>query len=435
MDYPKDYAVGTCEINIGTAFIIMPINSSFDLPFGLITEVCNSLGIKLRRADEISCQNFIISNILESIAKSEIIIADVSGSNPNVFYELGIAHTLRSRHSVIILTQDKEIPKTTPFDIRHWPILQYDCNNKPLFLALLKDKIKECRKTIDTTDFITRLLKGYTFDSENIKDFIKVAQIMGSAKLDFITQILTETVSIQVFNRDNLLSLNHFLTNLGDYNDSKFVDITWLLKYLVFTSNFILEHYIDTIKSLFLTTWKRDYLEQGDMSYWEFIANLCIKIIEKKHSDKGDAIKWLTNYLTNARMGRIDRVRTKIEDFMLSNKDKDIDKAVVNLLKGDSRTAKESAVDICGQKPIFEAVDSLLNIIKMNESDPYVVRSSINALVRMNVTTAAPEILTWMKNNQDKWGGQAVSSSLMSVAEVGLKTLDEAAYAELLTLK
>lgn len=42
----------------------------------------------------------------------------------------------------------------------------------------------------------------------------------------------------------------------------------------------------------------------------------------------------------------------------------------------------------------------------------------------MKVTTAAPLIVRWMKNNRDKWGTKAVSASLMTVAEIALTKLD-----------
>ena len=92
-------------------------------------------------------------------------------------------------------------------------------------------------------------------------------------------------------------------------------------------------------------------------------------------------------------------------------------------------------IDICGQKPILGAIDNLLKIIVKNEPDPHIIRSSINALTRMNVTTAGPIILDWMKNNQDKWGTQAVSSSLKSVAEKALSVLDRDSYNQLIIIK
>jgi hypothetical protein len=435
MKYPRDYAVPNWDINTGTAFVIMPINPDFDMALGLIVEVCESLDIKAQRGDDITKQDYIMANILEGIAKSEIIIVDITGSNPNVFYELGIAHTLRAKHSVIIITQEEDIPKATPFDIRHWSILQYKNNNKSKFKAELRERISECRKLIDSDEFITRLLKSYTFENGLIRQFIEVAKQISVTNMELSCSILSGSASTQLCNRDKILELDIYLTTLGDYRDGEFQKIVWLLKYLIYTSDFVLSQYIDTIKTKFMKEWRRDSIQIGNIGYWELVANICCKIIEKKHKDKSDAIEWLTKYLGNARMGRIDKVRTKIEDFMLTVQDEDVDKAVVNMLIGKSRTAKESAVDICGQKPIFESVNNILQIIQNNESDPHIMRSSINALARMNVSIAAPAILKWMQTNRDKWGEQAVSSSLMSVAEKALQVLDENSYKELITLK
>ena len=77
MDYPRDYTLSNWDVNIDTAFVIMPIKEEFNMSLGLIYEVCNSLGIQAQRADDIEGQNIIMSNILDGIAKSEIIIVDI----------------------------------------------------------------------------------------------------------------------------------------------------------------------------------------------------------------------------------------------------------------------------------------------------------------------------------------------------------------------
>lgn len=435
MDYPRDYATPSWDINIGTAFVIMPINTDFDLPLGLITDVCESLDITAKRADDITKQNFIISNILEGIAKSEIIIVDITGSNANVFYELGIAHTLRPRHSVIIITQDKEISKTTPFDIRHWSILPYSTTNTSMFKSSLKERIKSCRQFVNSEEFICKLLRGYTFDSDIIDGFISTSKQINTSNLELTCNILSGNISVQICDRNKIIELNKYLATLGDYSDGIYLKITRLLKFLTFTSDFVLSQYIDTIKSMFLSNWKRDGIYMDDADHWELIADICCKIIEKKHSDKTDAINWLIQYLHNARMGRIDKVRTKIEHFLLTTKDDEIDNAIVEVLIKPNRTAKESAVDICGQKPIHQSIDNIIKIIKDNNSDPHLIRSSINALARMNVSTAAEDIFNWMRSNRDKWGEKAVSASLMSVAETALKSLNQDVYKELTLLK
>jgi hypothetical protein len=66
------------------------------------------------KADEIFAPaNYITKNIWQLINRSSLLIADVTITNPNVFYELGIAHTIG--RDVIIIPQNKD---DIPFDIQ-----------------------------------------------------------------------------------------------------------------------------------------------------------------------------------------------------------------------------------------------------------------------------------------------------------------------------
>lgn len=435
MDYPRDYIIPNQEIELGTAFVVMPIRPEFDLPLGIITDVCNTLGIKARRADDIARQDFIMSNILDGIAKSEIVIVDITGNNPNVFYELGIAHSLRTRQAIIIITQDEDVSKS-PFDIRHWSILQYDTKNLPLFRVNLNKKIRDCRNFVDYDEYIFGLLKSYAFDGNQIHEFINSSKLINEKKIQLICNILVENTNPTLCDSNELHEIYTYLTTLGDIQNGIFKKISWILKTLVYTTEFVLSKHLDTIKNMFLNRWqKENMIIMNDTDYWELVANICSKIIEKKYKGKEDAIQWMTSYLQNQRMGRIDRVRGKIEDFLMTVKDNDVDKAVLDLIKNGNITARESAIDISGQKPIIESADILLQIISKNESNPYIIRSSINALARMKITSAGPFILEWMENNRDKWGQQAVSASLRKVAEEALNEIDKKSYLQLVNLK
>lgn len=434
MDYPRDYIIQNQDINKGMVFVVMPIRDEFCPVINAINKVCKSLKMTAQRADDISRQDIIMSNIFDGIAKSEIVVVDITGNNPNVFYELGIAHSLRARQSIIIITQDEDVSRS-PFDIRHWSILKYNINEIEAFKTNLKKKIKYNRETINYDETLFHILKSHAFEKNVIYNFVVVAKTINTSNMEILCSIFVDNVDISLCNRDKILELNTYLTTIADYKDGLFAKIAWLLKYLMFTSDFVLKQYIDIINVMFLKNWKRDSIDLRDTDYWEFVAMICCRIIEKKYNNRQEAINWLVSYLKNTRMGRIDRVRAMIEDFLLTTRDEKIDEALTGLLAGTNRTAKESAIDICGQKPVLCAIDNLLKIIINNESDPHIIRSSINALTRMNVTTAGPIILDWMKKNQDKWGTQAVSSSLKSVAEKALLILDKDSYNQLISLK
>lgn len=85
-----------------------------------IKALIRELDLTVSRADDFFSATSIISDIWNSIYASKIVIADCTGRNPNVFYEIGIAHTLGK--PVILLAQSED---DIPFDIQHIRALIY----------------------------------------------------------------------------------------------------------------------------------------------------------------------------------------------------------------------------------------------------------------------------------------------------------------------
>lgn len=105
-------------------FVLMPFDQNFSDIYTLgIKDACENAGAYCERVDEQIFQERILDRIFNQIAKADIVIADMTGKNPNVFYEVGYAHAIGK--TTILLTQNSE---DIPFDLKHFPHIIY--NNK-----------------------------------------------------------------------------------------------------------------------------------------------------------------------------------------------------------------------------------------------------------------------------------------------------------------
>jgi hypothetical protein len=77
--------------------------------------------LRSERGDDVFGSNVIMDDITKSIRRARLIIADLTGRNPNVFYEVGIAHALNKQ--VLLMTQSID---DVPFDLRHRRALVYE---------------------------------------------------------------------------------------------------------------------------------------------------------------------------------------------------------------------------------------------------------------------------------------------------------------------
>jgi hypothetical protein len=87
----------------------------------ILSPVIRRVGLQPRIAREISGPGPIIDDIFRYIAEARIIIADITGRNPNVFYEIGLAHVIGKR--VVLIAQNRQ--EDLPFDLQHLRCLDY----------------------------------------------------------------------------------------------------------------------------------------------------------------------------------------------------------------------------------------------------------------------------------------------------------------------
>lgn len=159
------------------AFIAMPFNPEFDSVFAVIKEACGEAEIDYSRLDSSVQPGAIIDQIRDGIKNADIVIAEITSGNPNVYYEIGLAHCIQ-KPTVLVARADSI--HAIPFDIRHNRVLIY---NTEKFSALKVD----LRKALIE---ITRLVEDGTA-TLSIDDYLNLGRSgpQQNSKTDLTTYV------------------------------------------------------------------------------------------------------------------------------------------------------------------------------------------------------------------------------------------------------
>jgi nucleoside 2-deoxyribosyltransferase len=102
-------------------FVLMPFDSEFRDVYEIgIKEAAQVAGAYAERLDEQMFNEGMLERVFNQISKADVIVADMTGRNPNVFYEVGYAHALGQ--ITLLLTRDAA---DIPFDLKHRPHIVY----------------------------------------------------------------------------------------------------------------------------------------------------------------------------------------------------------------------------------------------------------------------------------------------------------------------
>ncbi|MGI8655084.1 MAG: hypothetical protein ACR2LC_07685 [Pyrinomonadaceae bacterium] len=125
--------------NDALCLILGPLDGEFDLVRETINEILVGLGIRPIRIDDRTYGIHLSESVLQDIAKADLIIADITGSNPNVMYELGFAHALKKPVLQIVEKEAGNIP----FDLAGSLYYSYDSPKRPNEIKKFKEKFGE----------------------------------------------------------------------------------------------------------------------------------------------------------------------------------------------------------------------------------------------------------------------------------------------------
>jgi predicted Rossmann-fold nucleotide-binding protein len=121
-----------------TVFIIMPFKEEFDELYSVYKTVCSDFGFEAVRTDKVFSLEKILPRILNGIRHSAFVIADVTETSPNVFYEVGFAEGL-GRPIITTAKKDTKLP----FDIADTPVTFW--SNPEDLKAKLESTIQEIK--------------------------------------------------------------------------------------------------------------------------------------------------------------------------------------------------------------------------------------------------------------------------------------------------
>ena len=97
------------------AFIVRPFGIKQEIDFDaverlLIAPALDDLGITGRTTTDIVEQGNIREDMFQRLLTSDLVIADLSIHNANVFYELGIRHALRDKRTFLLRANVDAVP-------------------------------------------------------------------------------------------------------------------------------------------------------------------------------------------------------------------------------------------------------------------------------------------------------------------------------------
>jgi hypothetical protein len=105
--------------------VMMPFSADFEPVYASLSDAAKAARMRCLRADDIWVNDHIMDDVINLLWRARVVIADLTGKNPNVFYETGIAHTLG--RDVIQITQSMD---DVPFDLRSIRTVTYLNNNE-----------------------------------------------------------------------------------------------------------------------------------------------------------------------------------------------------------------------------------------------------------------------------------------------------------------
>ena len=391
--YPKQFRNKKIPIEKNRCFFIMPFSDEFDIVYGEIKNALSKENYICVRVDEISGSTPIITKILTELLKAQFIIVDLTNCNPNVFYELGIAHTFKDAENIFLL---KEQNSNVPFDITHLTYIEYDKNNMRFLTSRLKNALIE--NTYISNFYETLNIQGIiNFIHDNDEEFIELIKNMLEHDILTVTEILD--YSCEMLEKDIEPIIFKFEEKLkhtiNTCNSNVLTGIMNFYEELLLSCdkyNFAKEH---------LRRFLSDFFTDTILTTVDRISYETDMVLKFAYSEKqlNIVMPWIISYFKKSKSGTVDLNRYKLESFLLVTKSVEINRLICNALTDSDAHIREHLADIIGEKKLMEAYNILCNQL-MCEKNFYTASSFIEALGKLGRKDGFSYIQMWLDKNE-----------------------------------
>lgn len=375
----------------------MQFSDDLDIVYGTIKQELNNIGFICNRADDVSGSPIIFNKILTEMFSSRFIIAELTHNNPNVFYELGIAHSFKESTNIIIIKQKSSDSKNVvyPFDLKHLQYIEYTSDNLKLLTAQIKKCIQNNKYLSDFYEILN--VKGIiSFVSDNQEDFVEYLKCELDKDIVVITKMLNgEDIEMSP---DIIETLFNHYENLirKTISNNRFDVLEGVLKIyfeLIYNCNYI------QIAEIFVTKFIKDSFNLPDEVSWK-IELLNKLVLGKKMLNI--CLPWIIHYFSKLRVTNIDLNRYKLERLLLTCNYNEVNECIIDAVYSSNCHIRESMVDIIGEKHLKKGLNALYNRLEIEENN-YVTRSIVEAIGKIDSFQGIAKLLCWFEKNKSRF--------------------------------
>lgn len=395
--YPKQFQRVSVPVEKNRCFMIMPFKDKLNRVYGAIKSELNKAGYVCNRVDEIGGATPIINKILTEILRSRCVIADLTDCNPNVFYELGVAHSFKEAQNIIILKQKGSY---VPFDITHLKYIEYDPDN---MIYLTSEIIEEISSNSYMADFREALnIRGIiSYVKNDEESFIEYLERKLPENLPFLISILNN--EIRKYNSEDIERFLSEYEKLLGYTIVKepeeiingllavYREILISLAMFPVTERSVRAFLDDSFGEHFNTNKEKMLIWKTDLAIALAKANKMMDII----------LPWIIQYFSQTKTASIDLNRYKLEAFLMTDENIKTNDVICNAIFDSNCYIREHMADIVGEKQLHSGVNNLCRQLTAEENF-YTAVSIMEALGKLRNPIALNYILKWIQNNEKK---------------------------------